>query len=247
MKLLNLFENLILEEYQIDKLKEKYVGEPVESENYNRLSEEQFEEIMNVSGGKFNLVAWLTVRVANNLIDATDIYKFKEYFTIFEKNKNKFPIKDINQYKSKEEINNFIQTCIQIREKNVTLTTGIEKESEKNYVSPKEIEKLESVGIKYLGMSDGYQVFEVPNEVKDSEETWKTYRDILGRCAGREEGAKIDICTMAGINNFKHYLTRYGGSYFVIFNMGDPKSPYQIHFESKQYMDRNNKKLLKFI
>lgn len=240
MKLLQLIESILLEDYQIDKLKEKYVGEPTEGENYKRLSEEEFQEILNVTTGKFNLTAWLTVRVANNLIHTTDIYKFKEYFGIFEKHKNKFEIKDLNQYKTKEQINGFIQKCIQIREKNVQLSAGIDKESSENYVTPKEIEKLESVGIEFLGMSEGYQVFEIPNEVKDDENVWKVYRDILGRCAGRDQGASIDICTIAGFSHFQHYMTQDGGSYFLMFNMGDPQSPYQIHFESNQFMDKND-------
>jgi hypothetical protein len=244
MKLLNLVENLILEEYQIEKLKEKYVGEPVEGEKYKRLSEKEFQDILGVTSGKFNLTAWLTIRVANDLIHTTDIYKFKEYFQIFEKNKNKFEIKDLNQYKTKEEINNFIQKCIEIRERNVQLTVGVDKESAENYATPKEIEKLESVGIQYMGMSDGYQVFEIPNEVKDNKETWKVYRDILGRCAGREQGATVDICTIGGFEHFQYYMKKYGGSYFLLFNMGDPQSPYQIHFESNQFMDRKDNQQL---
>ena len=109
-------------------------------------------------------------------------------------------------------------------------------------MNPKDIQKLESVGIHYLGMSDGYQVFEIPNELKNNENSWKVYRDILGKCAGRDSGAKVEICTIADFKHFKYYLTDYpNSSYFLIFNLGDPLSPYQIHFESNQFMDKNDK------
>lgn len=243
MKLLKLIESILIEN-QMDNLKQKYLGEPVEGETHRKLSDDEFKEILDVTNGKFNLTTWLTTRVANDLIHTTDIYKFKEYFEIFEKNKNKFDIKDINHYKTKEEIKNFINQCIKIREKNVELSGGIDDESKEKYVTPKEIEKLESVGIRYMGMCDGYQIFEIPNKVKDNESTWKVYRDILGRCAGRDTGAKIDICTIQGFNHFQYYMTQHGGSYFLMFNMGDPQSPYQLHFESNQFMDRQDNNVL---
>lgn len=244
MKLIQVIENLIFEGVSLETIRQKYVGDPIEGEKHKRISEKQFEEIIDVAKNKLNLIVWLTVRVSLGLIHETDIYKFKEYFPIFYNNQSKFPHKDINQYKTKEDINGFIEKCVSIREKNITLTPSVNKEDEKNYVTPNEIQKLENVGIIYLGMSDGYQVFEIPNELKDDDNAWKVYRDILGRCAGREQGAKIDICTIADVSHFKYYLDEYGGSYFVIFNLGDTNSPYQIHFESKQFMDKNDRPLL---
>lgn len=244
MKLVHLLRNIILEDYQIEKLKEKFVGEPISVGKYKKISDEDFMKITEVCGGKFNYIAWLTIKVAYNVIDKTDIYKFKEYFEIFERHKSRFPIRNIHNYKTKEDVTQFIQMCIKIREKNVELTSNIDKESEKNYVSPNEIQKLESVGIKFLGMSEGYQVFEIPNEVKNSKDAWKAYKDILGRCSGRDRGAKIDLCTVADFDYFRSIMHEHGGSYFLIFNLGDPRSPYQIHFESKQFMDKNDQSLL---
>ena len=108
-------------------------------------------------------------------------------------------------------------------------------------VSQNGIQKLESVGIKYLGMVDGLQAFQVPPEVKGSKDAWNVYREILGKCSGRDKGQKISICTMAGFGNFNQYLNDYpGSSYYVFYNMGDPLSPYQFHYESNQFMDKND-------
>jgi len=236
MKILELVQNLLSEEFHIDKLKEKFV-------NSGKISDNLFNEIINVSKNKIAYITWLTINVVKKLILDEDVYKFKEYFEIFEKHKQKFIIKDIAQYKTSQDINEFIIKCIEIREKNLRFD-NIPKESSDNYVSNSGIEKLESVGIKYLGMSDGYQVFEIPNEVKNNENTWKYYRDILGRCSGRKSGESIDICTIASYSAFKKYLNDHSGSsYFIIFNMGDPKSPYQFHFESRQFMDKNDQPL----
>jgi hypothetical protein len=49
---------------------------------------------------------------------------------------------------------------------------------------------------------------------------------------------------MAGFPSFQMYLNVFpGSSYYVFYNMGDPKSPYQIHLESNQYMDKNDKRI----
>lgn len=242
MKIFELLESILIEEHLIDKLKEKYLGEPIEGEKHKRLTNDEFNEVLDATNNKFTLTAWLTIKVADNIIHKTDIYKFKDYFKIFEKNKNKFDLKDINQYRTKEQIEEFIEKCIEIREKNILHTKGIEMEDKDKYVSTNDIQKLENAGLHYLGISDGYQIFETPNELKDNENAWKVYRNILGKCAGRDEGAKIDICTIAGFGHFKHYLTRHpGSSYFTMFNLRDPLSPYQIHFESNQFKDKNNK------
>jgi len=96
-----------------------------------------------------------------------------------------------------------------------------------------------------MGICDGYQIFETPNKLKDDENAWKVYKTILANCAGRDQGASIQICTMGGYYHFKHYLDLYpNSSYFTIYNLSDPLSPYQIHFESNQFMDKNNQQAL---
>lgn len=223
---------------QIQQIKDKYVGEG------KPMTEEDFAKIQDVSSGKFYLLAWLAKRVGNKMIKPEDIYKYKEYFNIFEKNKSKFSHKDINLYKTSEDLQNFLDEVIQVREGDIVFD---EIQGKDNYVSQKDIERLESTGgIKYLGMFQDekakknlkYQVFQVFGVKKD---TWKLYRDILGKCKGRDKGAKIEICTIGDYQYFKNYLTDpKGSSYFLLYNLDDNKSPYQLHFESGQFMDKND-------
>lgn len=223
------------------QLKDKNVGEG------KPLSEDEFKKIEEVTGGKWYLIQWLTKRVVSDFIKKEDIYKWKEYFQIYEKNKNKFQHKDLNLYKTKEEVQSLIDNIIQVREGDVKFEDIAAKD---NFVSQKDIEKMEQGGgIKYLGIwkpsaglkdlsKDGYQVFDVS---APTQANWKLYRDILGRCKGRDKGAKIDICTIADFDYFKRYLKEdKGSSYFVLFNLADPLSPYQLHVESDQFMNKND-------
>ena len=236
MELRSLIWKLLKE--QLDQntinLKNKYVGEG------KPVSEEDFKKLIEVTGNKFYLLSWLTKKVGMGIIKAEDIYKYKEYFDIFEKNKRKFEHNDIHLYKTAEDVKKFLREVINIREGDIVFD---EIQGKDNFVTQNSIEKLEnSGGVKYLGLFDNqnykYQVFQVSGVDR---ETWKLYRDILGRCKGRSRGARIDICTIADYGYFKRYLNDpKGSSYFLLYNLDDPKSPYQLHFESGQFVDKND-------
>ena len=224
----------------LQQLKDKYVGDG------KTISEKDFQKIEEAADNKWYLIQWLTKRVVTNLIKTEDIYKWKDYFKIYEKNKNKFQHKDINLYKTAEDLSSLIENIIQVREGDIKYEDIKTKD---NFVSQKDIEKMEEGGgIKYLGIwkpekikelnKDGYQVFDV---FKVSKDNWKLYRDMLGRCKGRDKGAKIDICTIGDYTYFRNYLKDYRDShYFVLFNLNDPLSPYQLHIESDQFMNKND-------
>jgi len=232
MKLINIFEQL-LNENILDTFIEKNVGDD------KPISDDVFEEIKQVANGRVNYILWLAKSYMNKSLDPTDIYKFEEYIPIFENNKNRYPHKDINQYKTKADIDRFIDLTITIRDKDIDLSKSTEISDK--YVSIKDIKRLEDVGIKYFGMFNQYQIFHIPNEAKDNEMAFNRYNEILGKCANRDVGEKIDICTFRA-GNFKAYLKGHpGSSYFLLYNLADNKSPYQIHKETKQFKDKNNK------
>ena len=233
-----LLEDLAL---QIQQLKDKYVGEG------KPIKEEDFRKIEEVAHGKFYILAWLTKKIGTALLKTEDLYKWKEYIDIFEKNKKKFKFQDLNLFKTSEDLQNFIETALQIKEGDVKYEDIPQSSA---FLSKNEIEKLTSTGgNKYLGFwkpekglkaagSDGYQVFEISEPTR---ENWKVYRDLLGRCKGREKGASIEICTIAHYSYFKDYLKGDKGSkYIVLFNLNDSLSPYQLHVESQQFMNKND-------
>lgn len=237
VKILETFKEVLVEHRILDDIKSKYIGD-----GEKQISPDVYNKIVDVSGNKVPYIVWLIKMVISGNILIEDLYKYEEYLKIFTKFKHLYKEKDINKYVTRDDVRNFLQTTIGIREKDVEIGST---ESSKNYVSVGDIKKLNDVGILYHGISEGYQVFEVPNELRNSEEAWIRYRDILGRCAGRDQGAKIDICTIASFDQFKSYLNKYeDSSYFVMFNLSDKNSPYQFHYESAQFMDKNDNNIL---
>ena len=115
MELRSLIWKLLKE--QLDQntvnLKNKYVGED------KPVSEDDFNKIVEVTGNKFYLLSWLTKKVGTGMIKPEDIYKYKEYFELFEKNKNKFQHKDIHLYKTSEDVKNFLKDAISVRESDI--------------------------------------------------------------------------------------------------------------------------------
>lgn len=229
------FGSILTEEVTPEILLQKYV-------ETGKVLMKTFKEIMDVSNNKINYALWLTKMVAENNILPEDVYKYKEYIQIFNKFKKYFPIKDINQINNKKEQQEWLNMVIKMRERGVTKSDENNNvQDTKNYVTPNDIQKLENVGIEYMGTVDGYQAFEIPKSLEGDEVAWKTYRDILGKCQGREQGEKIDICTIGTFEHFNHEISK--GPLFLFFNLNDKKSPYQFNYESNQFKDKNDNPL----
>jgi len=224
----------IVSEASIEQLKQQFV-------DTEKISQEVFDEIVKVTKGKGAYATWMIKRVEDGSIKGEDIYKYEDYIETFDRYKREFPSPDINAYKDERSIREFEAKAIEIRERGIEQTGG-DVENTANLVPAKGIQELNSVGIKFLGLVDGYQCFEVPQSLRGNTEAWKIYRKHLANCSGREQGAKIEICTMAGQSHFDNYLQK--GPYYVFFNLGDPKSPYQFHYESNQFMDKNDKSVI---
>ena len=135
MELRSLIWKLLKE--QVDQntivLKNKYVGEG------KPISEEEFDKLVEVTGNKFYLLSWLTKKVGTGIIKPEDIYKYKEYFDLYEKNKNKFQHKDIHLYKTAEDVKNFLQEIVALREGSIVYD---ETQGQDNFVSQNDIEKF---------------------------------------------------------------------------------------------------------
>jgi hypothetical protein len=103
--------NILLEaKIDLETIKKKYVDD----KDTQVVSIKEFDEILKVTDNNPNLVVWMITRIKNGIILKEDIYKYEMYFKIYEKYKKRFEFKDINQYKTKESISNFRNTCIDI-------------------------------------------------------------------------------------------------------------------------------------
>lgn len=237
---IKLLSNIILNENIITEASfEQLQTQFVDS---GRIPEEVYNEIKNSSNGKSAYATWLISRVLDKTILKDDLYKWGNYFKIFDKYKNKFPIKDLGGLKRRGDIDDFITTANDIVD-NLTKVMGSDGSNSKNLVPLNGIKELENVGINFLGLVDGYQCFEVPKKLSGNETAFKVYRKNLAKCGNRSEGESINICTMASKSHFDEELSK--GPFFVFFNTSDPKSPYQFCYESNQFMDKNDTELIK--
>jgi hypothetical protein len=230
IKLVNLLKE-VLTEVSIEQLKTQFVDP-------GKISQNDFDKIKTVSNNQGAYATWLVKRVIDKIIKNEDIYKYKNYFTIFNKYKNKFIYKDINQYKTKQDIQNFIKTSTEISDAISQSTGNTEPQAVSNLVPLKGIEELKSVGISLIGIIDGYQCFKIPQELGGNKEAWKIYKKWLAKCSNRKEGEGIGICTMADYGYFDQYLET--GPLYVFFNLKDSASPYQFHYEENQFMNKND-------
>lgn len=222
----------LLVEISFDQLEQQFVKS-------KKISQKIFKEIRKVTNDKSAYATWLCKHVSEKIILPEDIYKYEDYLQVFSRKKKSFPKPDIFQYKTEEDIREFEKTAIQIKDKETKIQAG-EEEDPKNLVSPKGVEELKSQGITLLGLMDGYQVFKVPQN--PTRESWPVYKKHLGNCSGREQGAVLRICTFAAFSHYQGYAKN--GPLYVFFNLADPKSPYQVHVPTSQFMNKDDTSLL---
>lgn len=240
MKLTLLLEDILLEA-RIDELKTKYVGNDKLIKNEN-----DFEKIFTIL--KSEQLSTIFIKKLNDLSNNTEITTrvIEKYLDIFmyiqntmskKSDKIKNLLKSVGAEKSQSEVSPYsLEELELIYDKLKKIENSGEATEKPNYINKNGILKLRSVGIEFLGVADGYQVFEVP---KDSgKETWDVYSRILGRCSDHKEGGKITICTMAGYESFEENIKK--GPFYVLYNYDDPLSPYQIGFEAGQFKDKDN-------
>ena len=125
---------------------------------------------------KLAYILWFLKKVESDLIKTEDIYKWKEYFDIFNRRKNEFPVKDINQIKTKEDLDEFIQKILEI------------KDIEKNFSKRKGVDKLGKYDKLKIGEVDGFNVYKIPKGNTDE----KYYN------AACDLGSGTEWCTATG-------------------------------------------------
>jgi hypothetical protein len=195
MKFEETIKEILLEQRILDDIRQKYIGD-------GKIPESVYNDIVRITDNKIPYIVWLVKMSANKIIKIEDLYKYEDYLKIFTKYKTLYRENDINKYVTKQDLNYFLDTTISIMDKDVV---GNKDNKKENYVSVFDLKKLNDVGIIYHGISEGYQVFEIPNSLKDSEDAYNVYKSVLAKCGGRKEGAKIHICTMANYEHFNDY------------------------------------------
>jgi hypothetical protein len=204
-----------LNEVAIDTLKTQFV-------DTGRIKDTTFQSILDAAQNDSAFATWLTSRVvgsrkAKPIIKIEDIPKYKSYLSVFKRNKNKYPLKDINMIKSQYDLNDFI-----------VVSRDIADAEGEDISSQKGVSKADKYAQLKMGEVGGYEIFKFP----------KGAEDLYG--ASCDLGSGTAWCTATGQTDtwFKDYIK--DGPIYVIINKSDPKDKYQFHYESNQFMDKND-------
>jgi len=200
------------EQNRTEILKDKFV-------NSGKLTPEVFDKL--IEGDPTNnkvYLQWIInqyVKIKNDKREEElfieDLYKMNEYLELFDRLKNRFTYKDINQYKNyKDFIDNAINIKNSLSDKD--LASGITKDDKtKEY---------------QIGEVNGFKVYKIPKGRNDL--YWISC--LLG--------TGTEWCTATNKTNegFERYIK--DGSLYIFIK---GKEKYEFHYETDQFQDKDNK------
>ena len=200
------FNSHMINESSFDQLEQQFVKS-------GKLDQATFDDIKdNIHKSAF--ATWLISKVSKNYIESEDIYKYNGYFNIFDRYKNEYKHKDINAYKSKEDISDFIKTSVDIKRREDADTSTI-----KGVSKDKKYDQFK------IGEVRGFDVYELPHNRTD---LYNVSCDL---------GSGTEWCTATG-NTRSHFDEYIKGDSIYIFIKDDIK--YQFHYKTHSFMDRND-------
>jgi hypothetical protein len=207
IKLSSLLQILITEA-SIEQLKTQFVDS-------GKINQKSFDDIVNTTP-KSAYITWLLKKVIDKTIKLEDAYKYKKYFMVFDRRKKEYPYADINQYKSSQDISNFIKTSVDI----------LDKES-KDASQQKGVAKSDKYKEFYIGSTNGFDVYMLP----------KGKKDLYG--VSCELGSGTEWCTATGKTreHFDNYISK--GPLFI-FIKPNSKEKYQFSYEEDDFMDKDD-------
>lgn len=206
----------LLFEVSLDQLKTQFV-------DTGKITDSEFVEIIDATGGKSAYATWLTKMVASKIIQPEDLYKYNSYFKIFDRRKREYSFQDINQYKTSQDIQQFILKSVEIANK--------EKSDPSQQKGIARSDKYQEF---YIGSVDGFDVYELP----------KGRKDLYG--VSCEMGSGTEWCTATGKTreHFDKYISK--GPLFIFSKPGSDEK-YQFSYQTKNFMNKNDHEVLSAI
>ena len=203
----------MLSEINVDDIKDKFVG------RNKVVTDQEFNDIMKATNNKLAISLWMIKKIESGFILPEDIYKWEEYLEIFKRVKREFPIKDINQIKEPDQIDDFVNKAEEIKDREIDPS------------KKKGVEKSDKYAELRIGEVAGFQVYKIPKGTSD---------EMYGAACGL--GTGTSWCTATG--NTKQWFDRYAGKDDLYIFIGPNGEKYQFHYESSQYMDSNDRSIL---
>ena len=202
----------IITQVSIEQLKTQFVDS-------GKIPLEDFEEITDATGNKTAYATWLAKKVTDKIIKGEDIYKYKNYFLVFDRRKKEYPSPDINTYKTLQDISQFISKSIEIADK-----------EKKDPSQQKGITRSDKYKEFYMGSVDGFDVYELPKDRKD----------LYG--VSCELGSGTAWCTATGKtrSHFDSYILK--GPLFIFIKPNSDEK-YQFSYEGEQFMNKNDENI----
>jgi hypothetical protein len=210
----------MLSEINQEDIEKKFVGPRTGGPDGKVVTPKEFDDIMSATSNKLALALWMIKRIQDDFILPEDIYKWEDYFEIFKRRKREFPVKDINQIKTEDQIDDFVNKAIEI----IDLEAG--DASKKKGVS-----QDDKYGELKIGEVNGFTVYKIPKGTSD--EMYGVACDL---------GSGTSWCTATG--NTKTWFDRYAKDGPLYIFIGPNGEKYQFHYESSQYMDKNDRSIL---
>jgi len=212
MKLLTILKEILLE-VSLNDLKTQFVDS-------KKIQPDEFKEIVDATGNKTAYATWLVKKVADKTIKGEDIYKYKNYFSIFDRQKRQYPSPDINSYKSPQDVSDFIKKSVEIAN-----TEKADPSKQKGVARSDKYKEF------YMGSVDGFDVYELP----------KGRTDLYG--ASCELGSGTEWCTATG--KTRRYFDKYiaKGPLFIFIKPGSDEK-YQFSYDSNQFMDKEDNTII---
>jgi len=210
-------ENLeVIEEASISQLQDQFV-------DTGKITHEIFDKIIEATGGKGAYATWMIKRLEEESIKQEDIYKYKNYFDVFERRKRDYPIKDINQIKQSDQIGEFIKISVDILEKekeDPSKQKGVSKENKYDEFHIGQVEVHPQVT---------FDVYKIP----------KGREDLYGMSC--DLGSGTEWCTATGKTGkwFREYIT--DGPLYIFIGDDDK---WQFSFETNSFMNKYDKPLM---
>jgi len=210
ISLISIYRNLLVE-VSLSDLKQQFV-------DTGKVSQADFSEIETAVGTKTAYATWLIKKVADKLIKSEDIYKYKDYFDIFNRRKREYSSPDINTYKTTDGLKQFVDKSVELK-----------AAEQQDASTQKGVAKSDKYKEFYIGNVDGYNVYKLP----------KGRKDLYG--ASCELGSGTEWCTATG--KARNFFDRYIDSDdLYIFTNGTDK--YQFHYRDNMFMDSADQSII---
>lgn len=164
---------------------------------------------------KVNYAAFIIRGVRQGFILLSDVYKYKEYLEIFERNKNKYIDRDLGKIKTEEQYRYF-----------KSQTRIIQNKEEEDPSGKKGVQRAEKYKKLLVKQANGYSLYKIPQQSKMGGKKEAYYN------ASCELGSGTDWCTATGKTDvhFNDY-TKEGPLYIFLPN----KTKYVTPGEKYQY------------